>query len=154
MLFNVVVMFFVLLCDFFFFKQKTAYEMRISYWSSDVCSSDLPPLLLVEDRVERLPLDRRQLLLGKRPLARDARRDDVDHPVGAVEAAPQIVILAIGAAEKGAEAVELDALQHRRRAAGADRGRVRRGDAVDLDRVEIVISLALQQRRGRDVVRS
>src|SRR3546814_7370468 len=26
---------------FFFFKQKTAYEMRISGWSSDVCSSDL-----------------------------------------------------------------------------------------------------------------
>src|SRR3546814_3248776 len=32
-----------LLCMFcfFFFKQKTAYEMRISDWSSDVCSSDL-----------------------------------------------------------------------------------------------------------------
>src|SRR3546814_18964355 len=29
------------LCLFFFFKQKTAYEMRISDWSSDVCSSDL-----------------------------------------------------------------------------------------------------------------
>src|SRR3546814_3025480 len=29
----------MLLC--FFFKQKTAYEMRISDWSSDVCSSDL-----------------------------------------------------------------------------------------------------------------
>src|SRR3546814_9767697 len=28
-------------CAFFFFKQKTAYEMRISDWSSDVCSSDL-----------------------------------------------------------------------------------------------------------------
>src|SRR3546814_2431954 len=31
-----------MLCFFFFFKQKTAYEMRISDWSSDVCSSDLP----------------------------------------------------------------------------------------------------------------
>src|SRR3546814_1230593 len=30
----------------FFFKQKTAYELRISDWSSDVCSSDLPPELL------------------------------------------------------------------------------------------------------------
>src|SRR3546814_6948795 len=29
------------ICVFFFFKQKTAYEMRISDWSSDVCSSDL-----------------------------------------------------------------------------------------------------------------
>src|SRR3546814_3292954 len=28
-------------CFFLFFKQKTAYEMRISDWSSDVCSSDL-----------------------------------------------------------------------------------------------------------------
>src|SRR3546814_6489079 len=36
----------VLSCIFivvFFFKQKTAYEMRISDWSSDVCSSDLQP---------------------------------------------------------------------------------------------------------------
>src|SRR3546814_9814271 len=31
----------MLVCWFFFFKQKTAYEMRISDWSSDVCSSDL-----------------------------------------------------------------------------------------------------------------
>src|SRR3546814_272017 len=40
----------VLLC--FFFKQKTAYEMRISDWSSDVCSSDLvpPSHLVVADR--------------------------------------------------------------------------------------------------------
>src|SRR3546814_5363611 len=30
---------------FFFFKQKTAYEMRISDWSSDVCSSDLAELV-------------------------------------------------------------------------------------------------------------
>src|SRR3546814_8900352 len=39
---------------FFFFKQKTAYEMRISDWSSDVCSSDLmgdlePRLLMLID---------------------------------------------------------------------------------------------------------
>src|SRR3546814_1161216 len=33
---------FVICLSFFFFKQKTAYEMRISDWSSDVCSSDLP----------------------------------------------------------------------------------------------------------------
>src|SRR3546814_1288610 len=32
---------FRLACCVFFFKQKTAYEMRISDWSSDVCSSDL-----------------------------------------------------------------------------------------------------------------
>src|SRR3546814_3004746 len=31
----------IVLCFVFFFEKKTAYEMRISYWSSDVCSSDL-----------------------------------------------------------------------------------------------------------------
>src|SRR3546814_5792752 len=36
---------------FFFFKQKTAYEMRISDWSSDVCSSDLTFTELRADRL-------------------------------------------------------------------------------------------------------
>src|SRR3546814_4567713 len=35
-------------CCFFFFKQKPAYEMRISDWSSDVCSSDLARFLQVD----------------------------------------------------------------------------------------------------------
>src|SRR3546814_4268135 len=36
------------MCSFFlFFKQKTAYEMRISDWSSDVCSSDLNYLIYI-----------------------------------------------------------------------------------------------------------
>src|SRR3546814_6231767 len=40
---------------FFFFKQKTAYEMRISDWSSDVCSSDLThPLQSLHREVNRL----------------------------------------------------------------------------------------------------
>src|SRR3546814_10747874 len=38
---------------FFFFKQKTAYEMRISDWSSDVCSSDLSDLLPWPDAMIR-----------------------------------------------------------------------------------------------------
>src|SRR3546814_6366586 len=38
---HIVVMRSFCLFFFFFFKQKTAYEMRISDWSSDVCSSDL-----------------------------------------------------------------------------------------------------------------
>src|SRR3546814_4318968 len=37
---------------FFFFKQKTAYEMRISDWSSDVCSSDLTAMAI--DHVDHL----------------------------------------------------------------------------------------------------
>src|SRR3546814_3296654 len=51
---------------FFFFKQKTAYEMRISDWSSDVCSSDLDSIMgnldflrdLTGDRTEVPPFDR------------------------------------------------------------------------------------------------
>src|SRR3546814_11955840 len=39
--------------SFFFFKQKTAYEMRISDWSSDVCSSDLVEGE-TKDAIERL----------------------------------------------------------------------------------------------------
>src|SRR3546814_5573259 len=38
---------------FFFFKQKTAYELRISDWSSDVCSSDLQRWFAVEFRATR-----------------------------------------------------------------------------------------------------
>src|SRR3546814_1679169 len=45
---------------FFFFKQKTAYEMRISDWSSDVCSSDLtnlaPPELLAVHPLGKSPV--------------------------------------------------------------------------------------------------
>src|SRR3546814_4778576 len=47
---------------FFFFKEKTAYEMRISDWSSDVCSSDLldslPIALLTDDPVALMTLHR------------------------------------------------------------------------------------------------
>src|SRR3546814_10798036 len=41
----------VLVC--FFFKQKTAYEMRISDWSSDVCSSDLVTLAFRTGKLNR-----------------------------------------------------------------------------------------------------
>src|SRR3546814_9829873 len=40
----------------FFFKQKTAYEMRISDWSSDVCSSDLNPVIPYPLQVQGLPV--------------------------------------------------------------------------------------------------
>src|SRR3546814_14462329 len=42
-----------MLLIFFFFKQKTAYEMRISDWSSDVCSSDLLEIDLLGQAVRR-----------------------------------------------------------------------------------------------------
>src|SRR3546814_15522277 len=53
---------------FFFFKQKTAYEMRISDWSSDVCSSDLPEAIL--DQVgDGLAVAHPALLVGQRSCA-------------------------------------------------------------------------------------
>src|SRR3546814_8128885 len=55
---------------FFFFKQKTAYEMRISDWSSDVCSSDLLALA----QVDRDGLARTDL-----PLFEDLALVDADH---------------------------------------------------------------------------
>src|SRR3546814_1859426 len=43
----------------FLFKQKTAYEMRISDWSSDVCSSDLEPLLATPGKLVKAGRHRR-----------------------------------------------------------------------------------------------
>src|SRR3546814_14542110 len=58
-------------CNVFFFKQKTAYEMRISDWSSDVCSSDLLIEPFAEQRLEggHQPFEilRMRLLRGPRP---------------------------------------------------------------------------------------
>src|SRR3546814_4244649 len=45
-----VYIFWIDVVSFFFFKQKTAYEMRISDWSSDVCSSDLLTAVQVRSR--------------------------------------------------------------------------------------------------------
>src|SRR3546814_8045460 len=53
---------------FFFFKQKTAYEMRISDWSSDVCSSDLD--------------------------AGDRQRAEHHRPIGDRDRFPQIAVIA------------------------------------------------------------
>src|SRR3546814_4432172 len=56
----------------FFFKQKTAYEMRISDWSSDVCSSDLCLRVLVAQIVgEDVLVDVAQLI-PHRPASRAA----------------------------------------------------------------------------------
>src|SRR3546814_7593147 len=43
---------------FFFFKQKTAYEMRISDWSSDVCSSDLREQTVLYETLVRESMER------------------------------------------------------------------------------------------------
>src|SRR3546814_6226344 len=66
---------------FFFFKQKTAYEMRISDWSSDVCSSDLPVVVVLADEgLRRQRLRRRtagdRLLQRRRADRRDEKPQD------------------------------------------------------------------------------
>src|SRR3546814_2929644 len=53
---------------FFFFKQKTAYEMRISDWSSDVCSSDLRRDVDRADRLHRA--DRSDVESAQKPHGR------------------------------------------------------------------------------------
>src|SRR3546814_13983651 len=100
---------------FFFFKQKTAYEMRISDWSSDVCSSDL--LVAVDRRVEHRISRIADIDIG---VADHARADAAD-----VEAAQ------VGFAEL--EAVgQADLVAGRRRAAA------KRVDIAALDRKSVV----------------
>src|SRR3546814_5194160 len=90
---------------FFFFKQKTAYEMRISDWSSDVCSSDLalprdPPRPPQRRAAHRPPGRPRELLprcpeLGRRRDA-DARLPArSQHPGRAPPARPGALPLAV-----------------------------------------------------------
>src|SRR3546814_4721978 len=69
----------VVLSSFFFFKQKTAYEMRISDWSSDVCSSDLrrPRARQFRNlRIERADLVTRQFA-RPRAIAAGIERDQL-----------------------------------------------------------------------------
>src|SRR3546814_16662956 len=57
--------------EFFFFKQKTAYEMRISDWSSDVCSSDLLCRHRRRRGADRARIDRaRRILCSLHPAKR------------------------------------------------------------------------------------
>src|SRR3546814_2305408 len=78
------------MCDvLFFFKQKTAYEMRISDWSSDVCSSDLrsadPEVIAPANSDALLPEDvqpqQRRQRSDRRDLRPEVAADDIgiDH---------------------------------------------------------------------------
>src|SRR3546814_17379199 len=72
----------VLWFSFFLFKQKTAYEMRISDWSSDVCSSDLPRRLADPDPVG-IEVEEGQEQLDRRAVGEieqhgDRRQEDED----------------------------------------------------------------------------
>src|SRR3546814_5958877 len=64
----------MIICSmFFFFKQKTAYEMRISDWSSDVCSSDLEREVEQDEHPEQLP----DLALGHFALLDQSAREAI-----------------------------------------------------------------------------
>src|SRR3546814_7125910 len=72
-------LFFCIGCFFcFFFKQKTAYEVRISDWSSDVCSSDLRPVGDFHAAVLHLA----DTIGGIDPRAAFAERFGRDHALG------------------------------------------------------------------------
>src|SRR3546814_8314496 len=87
---DVYVIWFVFFSLVFFFKQKTAYEMRISDWSSDVCSSDLGSRL--RPRAQRLRfgqaargLPRRDLIqrfLSENPQRRESKSRSEERRVG------------------------------------------------------------------------
>src|SRR3546814_11949581 len=68
---------------FFLFKQKTAYEMRISDWSSDVCSSDLDWVYAeINDRIVRYPLSDEEIVpAGKAETILSGMPITGDHPM-------------------------------------------------------------------------
>src|SRR3546814_9348061 len=77
----------MLLCVFFIFKQKTAYEMRISDWSSDVCSSDLRIAMreATELRDDRpMPLGKFKRLLPGQVLFQSGEQQHAEFLVGEI----------------------------------------------------------------------
>src|SRR3546814_2038365 len=70
---------------FFFFKKKTAYEMRISDWSSDVCSSDLRQQAVADELQQHgdAPADRPARLHGADGTAAVFGTDRLAHQHGA-----------------------------------------------------------------------
>src|SRR3546814_5562577 len=98
---------FVCVCIFFFFfKQKTAYEMRISDWSSDVCSSDLSVIVMSA-------LDVGAEERGHPELLGDALHSDdlIDGLVHVVD--PPLLVVQVDAGDRAGVERSLHAWQHR-----------------------------------------
>src|SRR3546814_6881953 len=112
---------------FFFFKQKTAYEMRISDWSSDVCSSDLRIAPRVVALVLRRGLRRRYAQRGAQRVAGELV--DIGRR-GAIAVARRIGIEVVDPVHLAARAERDDALAAFERAQHPeiDRARDARGD--------------------------
>src|SRR3546814_14716160 len=86
---------------FFFFKQKTAYEMRISDWSSDVCSSDLNAL---DSLLRQFNLGGQPVPVATAPAARSS------HAKASAAAAPQARPAAARPAASPARVAEASAI--------------------------------------------
>src|SRR3546814_10361600 len=88
---------------FFFFKQKTAYEMRISDWSSDVCSSDLatghPPAGIHHARLARRH--------GKHIVIVNVEADALAGPLLAAEAAEAGLVYSLAYGDQPALIAEM-----------------------------------------------
>src|SRR3546814_16635486 len=105
---------------FFFFKQKTAYEMRISDWSSDVCSSDLVVL------EEKRPFDTQvtQYGFGLNTSAGHAARGEGDRDrlaitdEGSPPAQPPLLEAGVVACDKGAGGGAFDGWRGKRHGLG------------------------------------
>src|SRR3546814_17442023 len=101
--------------DLFLCKQKTAYDMRISYWSSDVCASDL--ILEVRDRPDR----HHRAAVRPRLEVGDVRNALAERRVGlrgdAVGAAEQVEII-----DECRSQIDLQCLEH---PLGRDAARIR-----------------------------
>src|SRR3546814_7560959 len=103
---------------FLFFKQKTAYEMRISDWSSDVCSSDL---LLSPEASRALLGFRHRTLPQARLRARDLSLDGAQFPWRTIDGSEASGFLPAGAAQHHVDAAVAWAI-HRHVALTGDRG--------------------------------
>src|SRR3546814_4470855 len=100
-------------CFFFFFKQKTAYEMRISDWSSDVCSSDLdrgndrPAARARHDRGQHafFPQSLHDADMEEKEAARP-RQQQRRAAVAMLRAAEEIALFVAGDAARGGDIVQ------------------------------------------------
>src|SRR3546814_12179713 len=92
----------------FFFKQKTAYEIRISDWSSDVCSSDLIGMgpVKIASRFERCLRAFQSLMADHQPVGRPAQIAQFENDAG--DGGGVVGLMAVGRAE-----ARLDLAAHR-----------------------------------------
>src|SRR3546814_4300673 len=87
----------------FFFKQKTAYEMRISDWSSDVCSSDLQRENFVQQRDD----DKRRLKTASSEAVKPALQSHIDYLCEAVKSIEKLI-------RQSAESLDREKVTHLR----------------------------------------